>query len=145
MRANISRSSQNANNTALMYNTDNGRFEYNASSRRYKEDIDYNIDNEEYHKQFEKIKVVKYNYKPTKDSENDEESVNKITDHTPHNLGFIAEDLDEINKDLVVYNKEEVPENYKDRDMLALLYIEVKRQNEKIKELEAEIAELKAK
>lgn len=145
IRANISRSSQNANNTALMYNTDNGRFEYNASSRRYKEDIDYNIDNEEYHKQFEKIKVVKYNYKPTKDSENDEESVNEITDHTPHNLGFIAEDLDEINKDLVVYNKEEVPENYKDRDMLALLYIEVKRQNEKIKELEAEIAELKAK
>ena len=131
----------NGNNNSVVYNTETGRLEYLASSRRYKEDINYDIDMESYHKQFEKIKVVKFNYKQKGDNNIEENSI----EHTPHNLGFIAEDLDEINKDLVVYNKEEIPENYKDRDMLALLYIEVKRQNEKIKELETEIAELKAK
>jgi hypothetical protein len=124
----------NNSNVTVKYNPNNGQLEIDASSKRYKENIEYDIDTESYHDQFERIKVAKYNYK---DSQN-----NTPKDNTPHNLGFIAEDLDEVNKDLVIYNNDGLPENYKDRDMLALLYLEVKRQNEKIKELEEQIAEL---
>lgn len=122
---------QNLNNSSasgsvLMVDS-TGTVKKQSSSRRYKTDIIYDIDSEKYHKQFDELRPAEYKFI---DAEDD------VT-----HLGFIAEDIASINPNIAVYDNKNRPDNYSDRDMIALLCIELKRQSEKIKELEEKLLE----
>jgi hypothetical protein len=84
-----------------------------SSAKKYKKNINYNLDINKYHDEFTNIKPVEYEYK-TQDGKQ---------------LGFIADDINEINSDFIIKNAAGEVENYKDRDIIALLCLEVKRQN----------------
>jgi hypothetical protein len=117
----------NASSGSVLMVDSSGTVKKQSSSRRYKTDIIYDIDSEKYHKQFDKLRPAEYKFI---DAEDD------IT-----HLGFIAEDIASINPNIAVYDSENRPDNYSDRDMIALLCIELKRQSEKIKELEEKLLE----
>lgn len=99
-----------------------------SSSRKYKKDIEYNLDEEKLHDDFIHLKPVKFKYKSTPD----------VTDY-----GLIAEDVYDIDPDFTNFNPDtnEV-ENFKDRSILVLLINELQRSNKRITELEEIIRKL---
>lgn len=98
--------------SALVLDT-NSVIKVQSSAKKYKKNINYNLDINKYHDEFTNIKPAEYEYK-TQDGKQ---------------LGFIADDINEINSDFIIKNANGEVENYKDRDMIALLCLEVKRQN----------------
>ena len=124
-----------SNNTGtgstMVWDSQTNQILVSSSAAKYKTDIKYIENTDEYHDIFEKIKPISYRYKTSED-ENDT------------NIGFLADDIAEINPKLALYSEEGEVENYRDRDMFALLFMEVQRQNKIIKELQEEINELKS-
>lgn len=105
--------------SALVVNTTNNRIYSSSSARKYKKNIRYDLDFDRYHEIFTKINPIEYEFKDSDDLQ----------------LGFLADDIEELNPDMIIKNSKGDVENYKDRDMLALLYLEVKRHNELIEKL----------
>lgn len=105
--------------SALVLDTTNSVIKVQSSAKKYKKNINYNLDINKYHDEFTNIKPAEYEYK-TQDGKQ---------------LGFIADDINEINSDFIIKNADGEVENYKDRDMIALLCLEVKRQNAIINKL----------
>lgn len=98
-----------------------------SSSRRYKMNIDYEVDREQLHKDLMKFKPCTFNYK---------------TEPDLNQYGFIAEDIEEINPKLCLYQDNQV-ENYLDRGVLTLIICELQRKDKEIQELRDEINQLK--
>ena len=105
--------------SALVLDTTNSVIKVQSSAKKYKKNINYNLDINKYHDEFTNIKPAEYEYK-TQDGKQ---------------LGFIADDINEINSDFIIKNADGEVENYKDRDIIALLCLEVKRQNAIINKL----------
>jgi hypothetical protein len=105
--------------SALVVNTTNNRIYSSSSARKYKKNIRYDLDFDRYHDIFTKINPIEYEFKDSDDLQ----------------LGFLADDIEKLNPDMIIKNSKGDVENYKDRDMLALLYLEVKRHNELIEKL----------
>jgi hypothetical protein len=99
--------------SALVLDTTNSVIKVQSSAKKYKKNINYNLDINKYHDEFTNIKPAEYEYKT----------------HDGKQLGFIADDINEINSDFIIKNAAGEVENYKDRDIIALLCLEVKRQN----------------
>ena len=98
--------------SALVLDT-NSVIKVQSSAKKYKKNINYNLDINRYHDEFTNIKPAEYEYKAQDGKQ----------------LGFIADDINEINSDFIIKNADGEVENYKDRDIIALLCLEVKRQN----------------
>ena len=114
----------------LVWDSSSNKIMVSSSAAKYKTDIEYIDNTDEYHEMFEKMKPVSYRYKSSEDKDDT-------------NIGFIADDIAKINPKLALYSNEGEVENYRDRDMFALLFMEVQRQNKIIKELQTEISDLK--
>ena len=100
-----------------------------SSSRRYKDNIDYEIDKEKYHEDLLKFKPCRFNYK---------------TEPGLTNLGLIAEDVEEINPELCNFEGDKV-ESFKDRDLLVMCILELQRKDKEINELKSRLESLEAK
>lgn len=98
-----------------------------SSSLRYKNNIDYDIDKEDYHNQLMSFKPCTYEY-------------NELP--YEQNLGLIAEDVYKVNPQLVNYDDNFEIESYRDRDITTILIIEAQEKDKKIKELEDRINQL---
>lgn len=98
-----------------------------SSSLRYKNNIDYDIDKEDYHNQLMQFKPCTFEY-------------NEIP--YEENLGLIAEDVYEVNPQLINYNDNFEIESFRDRDLLTMLIIEAQEKDKKIKILEERLAAL---
>ena len=122
-----------------------------TSSKRYKTNINYDIDTELYHEQLMNLKSVEYEYKDD-------------DDHTTE-LGMVAEDVADISPISALYEYKAIYEeyddnshisedfkhektgnilNYKDRAIIQMLVIEAQRKDEEIKDLQNQIDELKS-
>lgn len=101
---------------------DKGNIVKRSSAKKYKENINYNLDYDYWHKVFMKLKSVSYNYKNTQNT---------------FELGMIADDVAKICPDIVRYsNKEKTDvENYDDRAIIQMLVMEVQRLNKEIDRL----------
>jgi trimeric autotransporter adhesin len=108
----------------LLVNPSTGDFYYGSSSKRYKEDI------QDFKENFSKILEVKP--KKYKDKASGQQEI-----------GYIAEEFEEIGlNDLVIYNEEKKPNGLK-YDRVSLYLVEViKEQQKKISELEERIKNL---
>lgn len=100
-----------------------------SSSRRYKDNIDYEINKEKYHEDLLKLKPCRFNYKTEPD----------IT-----NLGLIAEDVEEINPELCNFEGNKV-ESFKDRDLLVMCILELQRKDKEINELKSRLESLETR
>jgi len=100
-----------------------------SSSRRYKENIDYEIDKEKYHEDLLKFKPCRFNYK---------------TEPGLTNLGLIAEDVAEINPELCNFEDGKV-ESFKDRDLLVMCILELQRKDKEINELKSRLESLETR
>ena len=97
-------------------------------SRKYKENIDYNLDTEKLHDEFIKLKPVKFNYKSTPG----------VVEY-----GLIAEDVYDINPEFTNFDiKTNEVENFKDRSIIVLLINELQRSNKRVTELEELVKKL---
>lgn len=103
---------------SLVLDTD-GRVCSTASAKKYKYDITNDLDFDKYHNIFENINPIEFKYNGSEEQQ----------------LGFLADEIDELDPDLTLHNRNGEVENYKDRDILALLYLEVKRHNRLLSEL----------
>lgn len=108
--------SKSGTGTTVVADSD-GLLMKSTSAKKYKKDINYNINIEEYRNKFDQLKPGEYRY---------------IDDPESKQLGFFADDISEIDHDMALYNSEGEVENYKDRDIIALLCIEVQAQKETI-------------
>lgn len=99
-----------------------------SSSIRFKTEIDYDLDREEYHKELMSLKPCTYEYKEER--------------YLP-NLGLIAEDVYDVNPDLVNFNEDFEVDSFKDRDIMTLLIIEAQRKDKEIAALQEEVQNLK--
>jgi hypothetical protein len=90
-----------------------------SSALRYKDDVNYDIDKEKIHEIVSNFKPVTFKYKNSNDVE----------------YGLIADDLDKLDNKLVVYNQDGSVENFRDRGILAMLIVEIQRQNAIIESL----------
>jgi hypothetical protein len=104
---------------ALYMNTTTGLICKLSSALRYKDDVNYDIDKEKIHEIVSNFKPVTFKYKNSNDVE----------------YGLIADDLDKLDNKLVVYNQDGSVENFRDRGILAMLIVEIQRQNAIIESL----------
>lgn len=112
----------------LVIDLSNRRIKYLSSSRKYKENIDYNLDTEKLHDEFIKLKPVKFNYKSTPG----------VVEY-----GLIAEDVYDINPEFTNFDiKTNEVENFKDRSIIVLLINELQRSNKRVTELEELVKKL---
>ena len=58
-------------------------------------------------------------------------------------LGLIAEDVEEINPNIVVHEQNGAPDGLKDRDLITLLIIESQKKDKEIAALKEDIEDLK--
>lgn len=100
-----------------------------SSSKRYKDDIIYDLDKEKLHSILMKMKPCQFHYK---------------TEPDLNQYGFIAEDLEELDSKLCIHEDDKV-ENYLDRGIMAIVVSELQRKDEEIKELKARIEKLENK
>lgn len=100
----------------------------NTSSRRYKNSIDYNLNYEDYHNQLMQFKPCTFKYNDQPDE---------------LQLGLIAEDVEEINPNIVVHEQNGAPDGLKDRDLITLLIIESQKKDKEIAALKEDIEDLK--
>ena len=98
-----------------------------SSSQRYKEKIDYNLNLNNYHNQLMQLKPCTFEYK---------------TEPGILQLGMIAEDVEQVNPDLCVYDGDLV-DGFKDRDVMTMLIIESQLKDQQIQSLQSEIELLK--
>ena len=100
----------------------------NTSSRRYKNSIDYDLNYEDYHNQLMQLKPCTFKYNEQPDE---------------LQLGLIAEDVEEINSNIVVHEQNGAPDGLKDRDLITLLIIESQKKDKEIAALKEDIEDLK--
>ena len=98
-----------------------------SSSQRYKEKINYDLNLNNYHNQLMQLKPCTFEYK---------------TEPGALQLGMIAEDVEQINPNLCVYDGDLV-DGFKDRDILTMLIIEAQKKDQQIQSLQSEIELLK--
>lgn len=113
--------------TSAVVNT-SGYLIKNTSSIRYKNNVDYEINRQEYHNQLMQLKPCTFEYK---------------VQPGETQLGLIAEDVAEINPDIPNYDLEGLPESLKDRDLTTLLIIEAQEKDKEIAALKEDIEDLK--
>lgn len=101
-----------------------------SSSRRYKEAIRY-MENAEALSICEKLKPATYHHK------------SEPTDN--RDMGFIAEEVDEVEKTLVFYDKDGKPDDVDYLHMVVLCIGAIKELSAKINKLESQIKELERK
>lgn len=101
-----------------------------SSSKRYKDDITYDLDKEKFHSTLMQMKPCQFHYK---------------TEPDLNQYGFIAEDIEELDTKLCIYENDGQVENYLDRGILALIVTELQRKDEEIKELKERIKKLENK
>ena len=100
----------------------------NTSSRRYKNSIDYNLNYEDYHNQLMQLKPCTFKYNEQPDE---------------LQFGLIAEDVEDINPNIVVHEQDGAPDGLKDRDLITLLIIESQKKDKEIAALKEDIEDLK--
>lgn len=100
-----------------------------SSSKRYKDGINYNIDKEKFHSTLMQMKPCQFHYK---------------TEPDLNQYGFIAEDIEELDSKLCIYDNDKV-ENYLDRGVMALVVSELQRKDKEIEELRERIEKLENK
>ena len=101
-----------------------------SSSRRYKTDIK-NLDSKEWGNKFSKL-VPKTFY--LKDD----------TEKKHLKYGFIAEEVEKIAPELVMYNEENMPDALNYMDLIAIQHLQLQEQEKRIDKLETELEEIKA-
>lgn len=108
----------------VLYADDDGIIGYTSSSKRYKENIrDLDIKKED----VLKLNPVRFTWKSSGEED----------------VGLIAEDVNDIIKDLVIYDKEARPNGVKYEKVAVYLISAIKEQQKEIEALKSEIAELK--
>lgn len=98
-----------------------------SSSLRYKTNVDYDVDTEHFHEVLMNLKPCTYEYKEVPDEQN---------------LGLIAEDIFELDAQLLNYDDDFEIESYRDKDMLTVLIIEAQNKDKVIKDLKEKINDL---
>lgn len=102
-----------------------------SSSKRYKTNFHYDINRQEYHNELMQFKPLEYSYK----------SSPQLTER-----GMIAEDVEKINPNLVVYDDNtKLVESYKDRDVITMLIVEAQEKDKIINQQQKQINELTLK
>lgn len=121
---------QGSGNTAYITTTSGEKkIVTSGSSKRYKDDITYDLDKEKFHSTLMQMKPCQFHYK---------------TEPDLNQYGFIAEDIEKLDTKLCIYQDDKV-ENYLDRGVMAIVVSELQRKDEEIKELKARIEKLENK
>ena len=101
-----------------------------GSSIRYKTNVNYKINKNNIHNNLMNLSPCTFEYKLSPGKTN---------------LGFIAEDVEQINPELCVYENEEegIVDSYKEKDIITMLVIEAQEKDKIIQSLQSEIELLK--
>lgn len=123
-------------NTTPLYMTKDGIVTPASSSKRYKKDIEYEIDDGLNPEKLYELPVAQYEYK-------EEYADRSLANGTQ--IGIIAEDVDVYYPNACIYNRDGQPESWQDRIMIPAMLKLIQEQHSEIESLKTQIAEINDK
>ena len=112
----------------------NGCLNTNSSSRKYKRDIKYDIDEELNPQQLYNLKIAQFKFKP--------EYIEGYNSDR-YLIGIIAEDIDEVYHVGAYHEPDGTPEDWDERTLIPAMLKLIQEQHEEIEHIKSELLELK--